>query len=167
MLAKLQPNLHVRRKSSPAITGLDAIALRRIAENSAASTSSSASTQPVKIRQKHSQLFVSESIANRRLSSPPCMEKDVDYFNYIQSASGTGHHRQKNAMTAGAGGYRHKKNYADMDCCDDAGNGSGSSSTGSLHKLHCISGLNPSSSDLRVNTVISGHKVTVFFCLVF
>ena len=39
MLAKLQPSLQVRRKSSPAITGLDTFALHRIAESAAVSSS--------------------------------------------------------------------------------------------------------------------------------
>ena len=34
----------------------------------------------VKKRQNHGQLYVTESIANRRLSSPPTLDKDV--FNY-------------------------------------------------------------------------------------
>ena len=38
MLAKLQPSLQVRRKSSPAITGLDTFALHRIAESATVSS---------------------------------------------------------------------------------------------------------------------------------
>ena len=101
----------------------------------------------VKKRQNHSQLFVTESIANRRLSSPPALEKDVFYFNHMAQAYTKQHHKN------------HRKNRQSYDdCWDQDQAGSGSSSTGSLQKLN-ISGLNPSSSDLRVNTVISGHQV--------
>ena len=101
----------------------------------------------VKKKQNHSQLFVTESIANRRLSSPPALEKDVFYFNHMAQAYTKQH--QKN----------HRKSRQSYDDCWDQDQGSGSSSTGSLQKLN-ISGLNPSSSDLRVNTVISGHQVS-------
>ena len=102
----------------------------------------------VKKRQSHSQLFVTESIANRRLSSPPALEKDVFYFNHMAQAYTKQHHKN------------HRKNRQSYDdCWDQDQAGSGSSSTGSLQKLN-ISGLNPSSSDMRVNTVISGHQVS-------
>ena len=45
MLAKLQPSLQVRRKSSPAITGLDTFALHRIAESAAVSSSTQVQKQ--------------------------------------------------------------------------------------------------------------------------
>jgi len=148
MLASIRPNLHLRRKSMPAITGLDTFALSRIAESAAAASEAEAATSStqVKKRQNHSQLFVTESIANRRLSSPPALEKDVFYFNHMAQAYTKQHHKN------------HRKNRQSYDdCWDQDQAGSGSSSTGSLQKLN-ISGLNPSSSDLRVNTVISGHQ---------
>lgn len=148
MLASIRPNLHLRRKSMPAITGLDTFALSRIAESAAAASEAEAATSStqVKKRQSHSQLFVTESIANRRLSSPPALEKDVFYFNHMAQAYTKQHHKN------------HRKNRQSYDdCWDQDQAGSGSSSTGSLQKLN-ISGLNPSSSDMRVNTVISGHQ---------
>ena len=101
----------------------------------------------VKKRPNNSQLFVTESIANRRLSSPPALEKDVFYFNHMAQAYTKQHHKN------------HRKNRQSYDDCLDQDQGSRSSSSGSLQKLN-ISGLNPSSSDLRVNTVISGHQVS-------
>ena len=102
----------------------------------------------VKKRPNNSQLFVTESIANRRLSSPPALEKDVFYFNHMAQAYTKQHHKN------------HRKNHRQSyDDCLDQDQGSRSSSSGSLQKLN-ISGLNPSSSDLRVNTVISGHQVS-------
>ena len=48
MLASIRPNLHLRRKSMPAITGLDTFALSRIAESAAAaSEAATSSTQAV------------------------------------------------------------------------------------------------------------------------
>ena len=48
MLASIRPNLHLRRKSMPAITGLDTFALSRIAESApAASEATTSSTQAV------------------------------------------------------------------------------------------------------------------------
>lgn len=147
MLASIRPNLHLRRKSMPAITGLDTFALSRIAESAAAASEAEAATSStqVKKRQSHSQLFVTESIANRRLSSPPALEKDVFYFNHMAQAYTKQHHKN------------HRKNRQSYDDCLDQDQGSRSSSSGSLQKLN-ISGLNPSSSDMRVNTVISGHQ---------
>ena len=101
----------------------------------------------MKKRQNRGQLYVTEPIANRRLSSPPTLDKDVFYFNHIDQQ----YKMQQNQ-------YRGKNRQSYDDGCDQ--DGSGNSSTGSLNKL-CISGLNPSSSDVRVNTVISGHKVSV------
>jgi hypothetical protein len=48
MLASIRPNLHLRRKSMPAITGLDTFALSRIAESAAAASEAAiSSTQAV------------------------------------------------------------------------------------------------------------------------
>ena len=139
MLAKLQPNLHVRRKSSPAITGLDSRTLSHLqsSHSHAKKRHSHAQAKP-----NSEQLFVktpsASQIASRRLSSPPSLEKDHEDFFFSH----------------------HVKNRGRKDC-DAEMNGSNSGSGSSLHKLS-ISGLNPSSSDLRANTIISGHQVQKF-----
>ena len=137
MLAKLQPNLHVRRKSSPAITGLDSRTLSHLqSSHSHAKKRHSHASKP-----NSEQLFVktpsASQIASRRLSSPPSLEKDQEDFFFS--------HHVRN--------HRGRK-----DCDAEMNEGSNSGSGSSLHKLS-ISGLNPSSSDLRSNTIISGHQV--------
>ena len=129
MLAKLQPNLHMRRKSSPAITGLDSRTLSQLnTKQKRHSNQASSGNQ---------QLFVNSpsasQIASRRLSSPPSLDKDQEDFFFS-------HHYSRNKRKD----------------CDAIGSNSDSGS--SLNKLS-ISGLNPSSSDLRANTIISGHQV--------
>ena len=49
----------------------------------------------VKKRQKSNTLFVTESIAHRRLSSPPTLEKDVFYFNHTTGQQYTKQHQRK------------------------------------------------------------------------
>jgi len=129
MLAKLQPNLHMRRKSSPAITGLDSRTLSQL------------HTKQKRHSNQAQQLFVNSpsasQIASRRLSSPPSLDKDQEDFFFS-------HHYSRNRR---------------KDCDNNGTNatGSNSDSGSSLNKLS-ISGLNPSSSDLRSNTIISGHQ---------
>ena len=50
MLASIRPNLHLRRKSMPAITGLDTFALSRIAESAAAASEAEAATSSTQAR---------------------------------------------------------------------------------------------------------------------
>ena len=50
MLASIRPNLHLRRKSMPAITGLDTFALSRIAESAAAASEAEATTSSTQAR---------------------------------------------------------------------------------------------------------------------
>ena len=88
-----------------------------------------------------SKLFATPSssqLASRRLSSPPSLDKSGEEFfsDKIRKS-------------------RRQRNNGVDDCDIDGGGGSGSSN-GSLNKL-CISGLNPSSSDLH--QIISGHQV--------
>ena len=78
----------------------------------------------------------SSQLSSRRLSSPPAFDKtEEEFFNFDNKIK-----------------KKHSKMRQD-DCDRD---GSGSDSNGSVNKL-CISGLNPSSSDLH--TIISGHQV--------
>ena len=126
MLAKLQPNLHMRRKSSPAITGLDPMTLSQLSH----------SNHMAKKRHSNASKLnapTASQIASRRLSSPPSLEKDQEDFFFS-------HHYSRSKRKD----------------CDTGSDGSGSS----LNKLS-ISGLNPSSSDLRSNTIISGHQVRI------
>ena len=133
MLAKLQPNLHMRRKSSPAITGLDSRTLSQLHTKQKRHSNAAVG--------KPEQLFVNSpsasQIASRRLSSPPSLDKDQEDFFFSHHYSRSRRKDSDNNATA---------------------IGSNSDSGSSLNKLS-ISGLNPSSSDLRSNTIISGHQV--------
>jgi hypothetical protein len=145
MLAKLQPNLNVRRKSSPAIHDLASLhfGLHEAEQQQHQSTSSGQHHNSAGVRRRTNhhageQLYApsASQLATRRLSSPPSLDKETLAFNYQGHAYG---------------GVR-KKSYDDCDRDRDRDrdrDGSGSSS-GSLHKWE-ISGLRPSSS--------SGHQV--------
>ena len=79
----------------------------------------------------------SSQLSSRRLSSPPAFDKtEEEFFNFDNKIK-----------------KKHSKMRHQTDDCDRDGSGS---SNGSVNKL-CISGLNPSSSDLH--TIISGHQV--------
>ncbi len=127
MLSQLQPNLRMRRKSSPAIHELaslpftlgGAVGVQPNLRGQPGTSGYGAGTSG------SGGLYAptAAQLATRRLSSPPSLDKDVQAFGFLPNQSG-GHH---GFSTTGK---------------DEDGGGSGSSS-GSLHKFHTTSTNHP------------------------
>ncbi len=141
---RLPSNHHVRRKSSPAIGGLPLFHPGPASDSGAAGGGVGSpsrgrkgdSPNPLGLDAAFlSQRQASPGHQRRRLSSPPSYDSAV-----FTSSFGPG------ASNGGGGG----------------GNGSGGSNASSGHgsttHIHAISGLNASSTDVRENTVRSGHQ---------
>ncbi|CAB4062797.1 unnamed protein product [Lepeophtheirus salmonis] len=128
-----EPTIQVRRKSSPSLN-----------PNASEDTASSPTSKKTNRRRKKSNEDPNETLltvnkmelfSRRRLSSPPSLLQDQQFqlLEGMMGNSGQKHGAESNSSSRGSSGH------------------------GSLQQL-AISGLNLSSTDMRNNTIRSGHQ---------